>query len=379
VRTWLMLVLGLVLLPPRVTAQSRADSAAIVLDAARTLRREGRDEASRQLLLFIRSRYPGTAAAQSADSILAGLPRAAAVPAGATGRTGFILFHTLYGGFLGSAIPAALGADGSGAYGAGLLLGAPAGYFGSRAFARAKITMPGQAGIAMFATTWGTWQGLALQKVLNIGDREVCGNGFCFRDESDEATWAAMVIGGISGLTTGWLLASTEIPSGTSTLVSHSAFWGSWFGLALGQVAGVEDDGALGATLVGGNALMLLAIPAARSWRPTSSRVRLITAAGVAGGIAGFGIDLLVDADDDAAVFGIPLATSAVGLIAGALATRNVRDADDGPAAGLALLTLRDGAQVRLPLPIPALLPGDVGGRLRLRPGLRFMLLDADF
>jgi hypothetical protein len=373
----MLLVSGLLCLAPPVAAQSQADSANVVLDAARILKREGRDAAARQLLLFIRSRYGTTPAARAADSLLGTLP-GAAVSTGPTGRTGFILFHTLYVAFLGVAIPAALGADGSEAYGAGLLLGAPMGYFGSRAFARAKITTPGQGGVAMFATTWGTWQGLALQQVLNIGDKEFCNNGFCFEDESDEAKWAAMSIGGIAGLTTGLLLASKEIPSGTSTLVSHSAFWGTWFGLSLAGVGGVEDDGLIGASLIGGNALMLIAIPAARQWRPLSSRVRLITAAGVAGGLAGFGIDLLASVDDGAAVLGIPAATSAIGLIAGAVATRNTKDADDG-AASLALVTVRDGVHLRAPIPIPALIPTDARGSRRFRPGFRFVLLDADF
>jgi hypothetical protein len=380
VRSWVLLFFGLLFFTPHIAAQTRADSANTVLDAARILKREGRDDAARQLLQFIRARYGATPAAATADSLLGTFPRAVAAPAGATGRTGFILFHTLYGGFLGVAIPAALGASGSEAYGAGLLLGAPAGYFGSRAFSRAKITMPGQAGVAAFATAWGTWQGLALQQVLNIGQREICEVDFCFRDESNEAPWAAMAIGGIAGLTTGLILASNEIPSGTSTLVSHSAFWGSWFGLSAGAVLGAEDDGLVGASLIGGNALLLLAIPAAKSWRPASSRVRLITAAGLAGGLAGFGLDLLTSVEGDGAVLGIPAATSAIGLIAGALATRSAKDADadDDAAASPAFLTVRDGARFRMPLPIPALVPDERQGR-RYRPGFRLILLDADF
>jgi len=378
VRTWVVLVVSLFVLVPSLAAQTQADSARVVLDAARILKREGREEAARQLLLFIRTRYGATPAARSADSLL-GTFAAAPVPTGATGRTGFILFNTLYGGFLGVAIPAAFSADGSEAFGAGLLIGAPAGYFGSRAFARAKITMPGQAGIATFATVWGTWQGLALQRVLNLGEREICNSGFCFREDPDNAPWAAMSIGGIAGLTTGLLLASREIPSGTSTLVSHSAFWGSWFGLSLSGALGAEDDALIGASLIGGNALLLAAIPAARSWRPASSRVRLITAAGVAGGLAGFGIDLLFSVDDGGAVLGIPAATSAIGLIAGAVATRHTKDADDGAAASPAFLTVRNGVHLRLPLPIPALIPTEERGARRLRPGFRVILLDADF
>lgn len=357
-------------------AQSPADSAAIVLDAARLLVRQGHGEAARQLFLQIRARFPSTPAAHSADSLLAGLGPA---PARAgTGRTGYILFHTLYGGFLGAAIPAAFGADGSEPYGAGLLIGAPLGYFGSRAIARSRITMPGQAGIATFATAWGTLQGLALQRITNIGEHDVCDQDFCFTDGSDTAPWAAMVVGGLLGLGTGIALTGKEIPSGTAGLISHSAFWGSWFGLSLGAVAGLEEDALFGTMMIGGNGLLLLAIPAAKAWQPSASRVRLTTAAGLAGGLAGFGIDLLVKTEDAAATLGIPAATSGLGLLIGALATKNQRDADEGGNGSGSLLSFDRRLRLGVPVPIPAAIPTDEPGR-RWRPGVRISLFSAEF
>ena len=360
---------------PGLAAQSSADSAAIVLDAARTLVRDGQRDAARQLFLLIRSRFPTTPAGRVADSLLGGLGPA---PLGGTGRTGYILFHTLYGGFLGAAIPAAFGADGSEPYGAGLLLGAPLGYFGSRAIARSRITSPGQAGIATFATAWGTLQGLALQRIGNLGQREVCQQDFCFIDESDTAPWAAMVVGGLLGLGTGVALTAKEIPSGTAGMISHSAFWGSWFGLSLGAVAGAEDDALFGTMMIGGNGLLLLAIPAAKAWRPSASRVRLTTAAGLAGGLAGFGIDLLVKTEDEAETFGIPAATSALGLLIGALATRNQRDVEESDGDPGSLLSFRQRLRLNVPLPVPAALPTDEPGR-RWRPGVRISLFSAEF
>ena len=361
---------------PSLAAQSSADSAAIVLDAARTLVREGQRDAARQLFLLIRSRFAATPAARIADSLLDALGTAPVRREG-TGRTGYILFHTLYGGFLGAAIPAAFGADGSEPYGAGLLLGAPLGYFGSRAIARSRISSPGRAGIATFATAWGTLQGLALQRIGNLGQREVCDQDFCFIDESETAPWAAMVVGGLLGLGTGIALTAKEIPSGTAGMISHSAFWGSWFGLSLGAVAGAEEDALFGTMMIGGNGLLLLAIPAAKAWRPSASRVRLTTAAGLAGGLAGFGIDLLVKTDDDGETFGIPAATSALGLLIGALATRNQRDVDESEETG-SLLSYRQRLRLGVPLPIPAALPTDEPGR-RWRPGVRISLFSAEF
>lgn len=364
---------------PALRAQTAADSANIVLEAARTLAREGHRDAARRLFGLIRERWAATSAAQAAESLLATLAPAERRGIGSLGRTGYILFHTLYGGFLGAAIPAAFGANGTEPYGAGLLIGAPLGFFGSRAFARAHITMPGQAGVASFATAWGTWQGLAVQQMLDIGDEEICSTDLCFTDESDTAPWAAMVVGGLAGLGTGLALAAREIRAGTSTLISHSAFWGSWYGVSLGRVFGAEDNTLIGTTLIAGNAALLAAIPAAKAWRPGSARVRLTTAAGIAGGLAGIGIDLIASIDDERSSWAIPAATSALGLLAGALATANRRDADEGEAAGAALLTVRERARLGVPLPFPAAIPTEEPGRRRFRPGLRFLLLDAEF
>jgi len=360
-----------------VAAQTRADSAAIVLDAARALQREGRDAAARELLRLIRTRYASTPSARAADSLLFTLT---SVPVSSgTGRTGYILFHTLYGGFLGAAIPAALGAGGSEPYGVGLLIGAPLGYFGSRAFARSRITMPGQAGIAAFATAWGTWQGLALQRVLNIGEEETCNQFGCFRDDSDTAPWMAMTLGGLVGIGIGHAIASRPVAAGTSTLVSHSAWWGTWFGLAAGRMAGAEDDEHFTAMLVGGNAALLLALPAAKAWRPSPAQVRLTTAAGLAGGIVGLGIDLLINTDDEELTIAIPAATSAIGLILGAYATRHQRDPDEASSDGLALVTLRDRVRVNTPLPLPAAIRAAGPGGPRWVPGFRITLLDGAF
>jgi hypothetical protein len=356
-------------------SQTTADSANIVLDVARSLAWEGRSDAARQLFRFIQIHYSATSAARLADSLLRIFPEPSR-PSG-SGSTGFILFHTLYGGFLGVAIPAAFGADGSGPYGAGLLLGAPIGFFGSRAFARARISTPGQAGIASFATAWGTWQGLAVQQILDIGQQESCSNYGCYSQNSDTAPWAAMVVGGLAGLGTGLVLASQEIPSGTSTLISHSAYWGSWFGVSLGSAFGAEDDRLITTTVIGGNLALLAAIPAATAWRPSSGRVRLTTAAGLAGALAGVGIIFLANVEDDRRSIAIPAATSAIGLIAGAVVTRNARDAEEGP-AGVALLTRRDRLRLGVPLPIPAAIPVDERTR-RWRPGFRLTLLDAVF
>lgn len=376
IRLGSMFLFAAVAAAPMAGAQTAADTAAVILNTARRLEREGRPEVARELLRFLQQRYLGTPAATEAQSLLSSLPR---VMTGGTGRTGFVLFNTIYGGFLGVAIPAALNASGSEPFGAGLLLGVPLGYFGSRAFSKSRFTSPGQAGIASFATTWGTWQGLALQQAAGFGDQEFCDTFGCFRSESDTAPWVAQVVGGVAGLATGWALAaSREIPAGTSTLISHSAFWGTWFGLSLGVVSDLHDKDLFWSMIAAGNAGLLLAIPAASKWRPPASRVRLITAGGVAGGLVGFGIDLLANVDGEGAALGIPAVSSALGLIIGAVATGNRRglegNASAAPASG-ALVDATEGLKVNLPMPQPALFRVlNHKGDWISRPGMRVIL-----
>lgn len=365
---------------PAVAQQTAADTAQVILNTARQMEREGRSEVARELFRFIRLKYLGTRAAFEADSLLRALPppRVAAI---GTGRTGFVLFNTLYGGFLGIAVPAAFGADGSEAYGAGLLIGAPLGLFGARSFARDRFRTAGQAGIASFATFWGTWQGLAFQQAAGLGEDEVCAEFGCYTNGSDTAPWAAMIVGGGAGVATGWALgAAKEIPAGTSTLISHSAFWGTWFGLSGGVAADLHDKDLFWSMIVAGNAGLIAAIPAAASWRPSASRIRLITAGGIAGGLVGFGIDLLASVDDENTVMAIPAATSALGLIVGAATTKSRGDLDsqgDDAVPSAALVDARRGLRVNLPLPQPtSFWVVDQAGRVHRRPGVRFTLFE---
>jgi hypothetical protein len=362
-------------------AQTPVDTASVILQVARDLQKEGKPDAARDLFRYLHARFGTTPAGRTADSLMRTMPGAGPI---GNGRTGFVTFNTAYGAFLGAAIPAAFNARGSGEYGAGLLIGAPLGFFASRAFAKAHFRSAGQASIASFATAWGTWQGLGIQQVFNIGDRKSCGEFGCFTDKSDTAPWAAMSLGGIAGIGVGWALASAkEIRPGSATMISHAALWGTWFGVSVGRAAGLHDDGLWTSMLIAGDAALLASIPAARVWQPTSSRVRLISAAGLAGGLAGFGIDLLANPHDDKVTFAVPAATSAVGLLIGALATRHQSDLDSGPdgfGQANALFQWNDGLRLRLALPEPATF--DImnrDGRPRMVRGARLRLFDARF
>ena len=378
-RCALLLVAGLFCSAPSVlpAQQTTADSARVLLDAARLLQRQGYPDLARDLLRIAATRYPNTVAGAEAAQASARLPEA---PVTGFGRTGFLIYNTLYGGFLGVAIPAAFGADEPGYYGAGLLVGAPLGFFGSKAYANSRKLTDGQAGIIDFSSFWGTWQGLGWQAVFDIGDEEVCEIDYCYQNESDTAPWTASVIGGLTGLGTGLLLARKPVAAGTSSMVFNGGLWGSWYGIVVGVLFDMEDDDLLAAALIGGDVGVLAAIPAALAWKPTTAQVRIATAGGLAGGLAGAGVALLVNTDDEKANIGMIAGGTTAGLITGALLARNRSPEGDGSALfEPALLTIRDGARFGLPMPTPTAIPVERRKGRAMVPGVRLTLLDARF
>ena len=191
-------LIAFVVLVPRFAhaQQTGADSAQAVLNAAQVLEREGQNDMARDLMRYLVRRWPDSPAAATARAQFPTLPTESL---GGFGRTSFIAYHVLYGAFLGAAIPAAMGADDPEGYGVGLLLGAPLGFFGSRAIAKNPAMTDGQAGIIQFGSFWGTWQGFGWQSALNIGEEETCNEFGCFTNDSDTAPWAVAVAGGLTG------------------------------------------------------------------------------------------------------------------------------------------------------------------------------------
>ncbi|NNF28904.1 MAG: hypothetical protein HKN73_16890, partial [Gemmatimonadetes bacterium] len=91
-------------------------------------------------------------------------------------------------------------------------------------------------------------------------------------------------------------------------------------------------------------------------WRPSRSRARLVSIAGLIGGVGGAGIDLLIQPDDDKALVGIPLATSLAGLFIGLAQTRDhEREEPEGTPPSHALVDLT-GGQWRLGTPLPGVM-----------------------
>ena len=298
------------------------------------------------------------------------------------------MWAATYGLWLGVAVPGWLGADQPEPYGAGLLMGGPAGYFGGKALAESLNLTEGQARAVTLGGTWGTWQGFGWAEVLELGGQEYCYDGGCFKDgPSAEARFGAMVVGGLTGIAAGALLSRSEISRGVASTVNYGALWGTWFGYATSVLLDFDDDDQpLTGALLGGNAGLLTMALSAQGWNITRNRARLVSIAGVIGGLGGLGLDLLLQPDDDKTLVAIPLATSLLGLGIGVVTTRGadteLARADDSLSSlSGALFKLDEGRfGVGFPTPTPTFIRVDVPwGGTALKPAASFTLFAARF
>ena len=374
--------------PARLNGQvTAADSAAVLLETARTFEAEDRWDVAEALYRLVTQRYGTTPSAAEARARLVSPPDEVVY---GSGRVELQVWMTLYGAWLGVALPGALGADSPEPYGAGLLLGAPSGFLAGRALAGSLELTEGQARAVTLGGSWGTWQGFGWREVLDLGVRQICdrdpfnGRGFCYdSEESSEETFAAMIVGGLVGVAGGALLSGRDITPGTGTAVNFGSLWGTWIGFAGGYLLDLEDDDLLASTLIGGNTGLAATAVLAPGWNMSRSRARLISISGVLGGLGGAGFDLLLQPDSDKAAMAIPLVGSVLGLAIGAVATRPERGTSVGAldAGGdAAVLTLRNGKLgLGTPVPLPMLVPADGPGRARWRPALGLEVFRASF
>jgi hypothetical protein len=394
-RTWrclipLLLAVALLLGPTApVSAQvTRADTAAVLLRAARDFQSEGRREVAEALLRYASERFGDTPAGAEAFQALQALRASPLQATTQSSRVELQVWSTLYGLWLGVAVPGALGASGSEPYGLGLLLGGPGGFLAGRALANSRPLSEGQVRAITFGGTWGTWQGFGWARVLDIGEREVCDFTFCYTEEAGSRTkFSSLVVGGLAGIATGSVLSRRPISPGTATTVNFGAFWGTWFGVAGSVLADLEGDDFLATTLLGGNAGLVATALLAPGWDLTRERARLISIAGVIGGLAGGGLDLLIQPDNEKVAIGIPLATSIAGLAMGAVLTRdrpseeNLFRGSRAPGAGdNSLFYFDDGRLgVGMPAPLPVMIPVEGPRGAGWKPGLGMTLFQAVF
>jgi hypothetical protein len=372
---------------------ARADSAAVLLDAAQRFQTEGRWDVAEALFHYITERFGDTPAGAQA---MAALREAPAESAGRSGQAELMVWATTYGAWLGVAIPGALGADTPEPYGLGLLVGGPGGFLAGRALARSRPLSEGQVRAITFGSLWGSWQGYGLMELLDLGVKEHCELDYCYtEDPQGEDVFRALVVGGLAGTVAGTLLARKPIPAAVSTATSLGAFWGTWFGLAGGTLADLEGDGLLASTLIVGDVALGVAAAASPKWDLTRSQVRLISISGVLGGLAGAGIDLLVQPDDEKVAIGIPLVGSIVGLVVGAGVTSReagVDRSDDGLGARVfgdvagrdgphpSVLRLANGRlTLGFPSPFATVVQAETERGLRFEPALGLVLFSSRF
>ena len=377
-----------------------ADSGAVLLDMAGRFSAGGQRELAEAIYRYLIDHYSGTTVALEAKQRLT---VATATRSERGGRTELITWGTMYGTWLGLAIPAVFGANESGAYGAGLLIGAPAGFLLPKAILGRGPLTAGQARAISFGSLWGTLQGLGWRSILHLGDHtinncfpDVNGQTQCYQyhDTPSEAPFAAAILGGVSGIAAGALLARSQARIGTVSAAQFGALWGGWFGFVAGAAVDAEEKPLLASTLVGSNVGLIATALIASKGNVSPGRPWLITAAGVAGLVGGLGLDLLFEVDDEQTAILLPAAGSIAGLVAGVAWTSRssstdrpgVDDRDQGRGGGgggggLLNFDLRNGRAIgSAPTLQPAAMPRlALDGRLTYRPGVRIPVVAVSF
>ncbi len=301
--------------PSTVAGQVAAtDSADVLLAAATRFEQDGRWEIAEALYIHITEFYGGTPAGVVARGRLLAAPtdRLERIS-----RVELPVFGTLYGLWLGVAVPAAFGAEGPEAYGAGLLIGGPAGLFGSRAMVRARPMSEGQARAISWGGIWGTWQGGGWANLLDFGTDEICEPNFCYdTGDSSQEVFASMIVGGLAGIVTGSLIARNPVRSGVSSGAQGGSIWGTIYGaLGAGLVnPDADTDAVLAAALIVGNVGLFAGGALAGKYDMSRSRIRLINLGALVGGLGGVGLDLLFQPDSERIAIAIPLLTSLIGM-----------------------------------------------------------------
>ena len=226
-----------------------------------------------------------------------------------SGRTELLIFSGYYGLWLGIATPISLQAESPQAFSLGLLLGGPASLWITHGLTQNANVSHGKATIISLGGHLGTWQGLGWAAV------------------ADQEAVNVIRFGEISGLM-GILAAAhlsnrIEFGEGHAALTSSGLQWGAWFGLVLAAVVDHDGDDLLRDMLLGSDIAVLGTGFLTQDVRMSQIRVRLINLGGVVGTVFGFGVDLLIEADEASTIFGIAGIGSIAGLAAAVNLTKN--------------------------------------------------------
>jgi hypothetical protein len=365
------LILAAAALPAAAAAQqmTRSDSAGVLYQAALRMAGERQRDVADAVLRFIVRNYGDTPAGAEARRMLTGRP-----PEGeGGGRMELVAWSTLYGAWLGIAVPIAMEADRPEIYGVGLVVGGPLGFVVGQKVATSQHVTLGEARAMTFGFRWGSSQAPVWLDALSGGDVSI------------PATWTSIALGGVGGMALGGVVARrAHLTAGRVAFAAQGYYWGLYY--ALTACAIFDLDCGASAVMGGGDALMIAAALAAPAG-VTAGRAWLISAIGIAGALGGLGVDLIVQPDDGDVVIAIPMATSVLGLMFGSRAAAKMMrsGSDGGQASGAALPSAllevgASGLRVGVPAPQPTLQRvGERGPRPILRPALTVPLLHVRF
>ena len=125
-------------------------------------------------------------------------------------------------------------------------------------------------------------------------------------EQSTEAVVASMIVGSVLGIGGGMLAARREISRGTAKSANLGSLWGLWFGGAGSILFDLGEDPAWATTMLTGNAGLIGGALAGSRWPPSRSPARLISVGGLIGGVAGGGILLIAEPDDEEMAIAVP-------------------------------------------------------------------------
>ncbi len=246
-------------------------------------------------------------------------------PTAGGGERDFTVMSTVFGAGLGIAVPLAMGAEASRQlYGAGILVGAPIGFFGARAVARSRPISRGQAQAISWGGHWGGFQGYLLATALDPAEAGAR------KPASTEIAAASVIAGSAVGLAGGLLAARRDISYRTANAAMMGSVWGNWFGVASWKLLGEDRDWSRAATLVlMGNAGLVGGAIAGNRLELTESQSRWINLSGYVGALAGGGFERVTRGDGEPATVAYALPGSVLGLAVGAVLARRYGGADE--------------------------------------------------
>jgi hypothetical protein len=226
-----------------------------------------------------------------------------------SGRTDLLIFSGYYGLWAGIAIPAALQADSPQAFALGLILGGPLSVGLTYNMTREAGISSGRATMIALGGHLGTWQGLGWAGVADQPAHAIMGSG---------------LLAGLAGIGAAVALTNHyDFSTGHAAVTNSSAHWGAWFGFIFAMLTDQEDKQLLRSMLISTDVAVLSTAVLAKNIKMSKARMRLIDLAGVIGTMIGFGVDMLIEVDNENTAFAIGGLGTISGLLAGRAMTKN--------------------------------------------------------